>query len=32
MFDRFRRLLECNLFKAVLLLVFLWLSGSIRPS
>jgi hypothetical protein len=32
MFDRFRRLLECNLLKAVLLLLFLWLSGSIRPS
>jgi hypothetical protein len=31
MFDSFRRLLECNLLKAVLLLLFLWLSGSIRP-
>jgi hypothetical protein len=31
MFDSFRRLLECNLLKSVLLLVFLWLSGSIRP-
>lgn len=31
MFDSIRRLLECNLLKAVLLLLFLWLSGSIRP-
>lgn len=27
--DRFRRLLQCNLLKAVLLLLVLWLSGGI---
>jgi len=32
MIDRFSRLLDCNLLKAVLLLLFLWLSGSVCPS
>ena len=29
MIDRFRRLLQCNLLKAVLLLLVLWASGNV---
>jgi hypothetical protein len=30
MIDRFRRLLQCNLLKAVLLLLVLWTAGNVR--
>lgn len=30
MIDRIRRLLQCNLLKAVLLLLVLWATGNVR--